>query len=206
AAAAQVEGLREGMTEIGEIVQLITGIADQTNLLALNASIEAARAGEAGEGFAVVADEIKTLATEAERATDQVEGLIEEIQENADETVADMRSMRDRVETGSETIGEAIDTFDDVAEAIEEAERGVEEISAATEDQASSTEEVVAMVDEVSSVSEETASEAGTVSAATEEQTAAINEVTGNIQSVSESAQSLRERVGRFELADRVEP
>ncbi|ESP90041.1 methyl-accepting chemotaxis protein [Candidatus Halobonum tyrrellensis] len=197
-----VEGLGERVDEIDEIVGMITSIAEQTNLLALNASIEAARAGEAGDGFAVVADEIKTLASEAEEATDRVERLIDEIQADADETVTDMRSMRDRVETGSETIGDAIDLFDDVAEAIDEAESSVTEISEATEDQATSTEEVVAMVDEVASVSEETAAEANTVSAATEEQTAAVNEVTRNVQQVAESAESLQRLVDQFDVGD----
>ncbi len=201
-AVEQVERLDSRIEEINEIVALITDIAEQTNLLALNASIEAARAGEAGEGFAVVADEIKTLAAEAGDATDEVEALIEDIQSSTDETVEDMQSMQHRVETGSETIAEAIEMFDDIAEAVTDAGRGVEEISDATEDQAVSTEEVVAMVDEVSSVSEESAAEASNVSAATEEQTAAIDEVTTNVQDVSQSAKALQSLVAQFDVAD----
>jgi methyl-accepting chemotaxis protein len=200
AAVSQVEALDDRIDEINDIVQLITDITEQTDLLALNASIEAARAGEVGQGFAVVANEIQGLANEAETATERVEGLIEEIQDDTDETVEDIQSMRARVESGAETIEGAIEMFDDVAEASEEAEHGVREISESTEDQAKSTEEVVAMVDDVSSVSEETASEASTVSAATEEQTASINEVTQNVQTVSESAQSLRELVTQFDV------
>ena len=201
-AVYRVEDLGDQIGEINEIVQLITDIAEQTNLLALNASIEAARAGEAGEGFAVVADEIKALANEAADATEEVEARIDEIQAHADDTVEDMQSMQESVETGSQTIGEAIEMFDDISEAIREAEHGVTEISEATENQAVSTEEVVSMVDDVSSVSEQTTAEASTVSAATEEQTAALNEVSANIQQVSSSAQSLSELVSEFDVGD----
>jgi methyl-accepting chemotaxis protein len=56
--AAIVSELSAVASSIGEVVNLISGLAGRTNLLALNATIEAARAGEAGRGFAVVASEV----------------------------------------------------------------------------------------------------------------------------------------------------
>ncbi|MBB6645888.1 methyl-accepting chemotaxis protein [Halobellus ruber] len=198
-AVGQVKTLDEKMEEIGDIVDLITGIAEQTNILALNASIEAARAGEAGEGFAVVADEIKSLAQEVSDATTEIENQIAMVQSTAGETVDGIEVMRNRVERGSETIEDTIEMFDEIATAVDEAEAGIQEISDATEDQAASSEEVVAMVDEVSSVSDQTAAEASDVSAATEEQTASVSEVSTNVQQLSQIAATLDDNVSEFD-------
>ncbi len=64
---------------IGELANVISGIAEQINLLSLNASIEAARAGEAGRGFAVVATEIGTLAGSTSQAVGQIQSTITEV-------------------------------------------------------------------------------------------------------------------------------
>ena len=86
--SAVVGTLAEGAQRIGEVVELISGIAAQTNLLALNATIEAARAGDAGKGFAVVASEVKGLARQTAKATEEIAAQIAGIQAATKEAVA----------------------------------------------------------------------------------------------------------------------
>ncbi len=90
---ATVEGLSVAAGRIGEILDLISGIAAQTNLLALNASIESARAGQAGKGFAVVASEVKSLASQTARATKDISAQIAAMRSATTEAVGAIKGI-----------------------------------------------------------------------------------------------------------------
>lgn len=93
----------EHVSEISNILDSINSISEQTNLLALNAAIEAARAGEHGRGFAVVADEVRNLASNSQKATEQIASLLQTLQQASSQVV-------DAVDDGRAAIAQALDT------------------------------------------------------------------------------------------------
>ena len=71
-----------------KILDMSRAIATETKLLSLNASIEAARAGEVGRGFAVVAQEMQKLAQNSAEATEQINGILGDIQNALNRVIA----------------------------------------------------------------------------------------------------------------------
>lgn len=114
----RIKRLGESSQEIGDIVELINGIAEQTNILALNAAIQSASAGGAGRGFAVVADEVQRLAERASNATRRIEMLVKNIQTDTAEAVISMESTTSEVVRGAqkaEDAGEALERIESVS-------------------------------------------------------------------------------------------
>jgi methyl-accepting chemotaxis protein len=172
-----VRGLADAASKIGEVIELISGIAEQTNLLALNATIEAARAGEAGKGFAVVASEVKNLATQTAKATEEIGAHIAGMQSATGEAVEAIQSI-------SETIGQIKSISDTISGAMNEQGIATQEIAASTQQAAAGTTEVGHTINEVARAASETG--------------AAAKEVLDVSMDLSEHAQVLREQVVEF--------
>ena len=126
-----MQGITESSRRIGEIIQVIDGIAFQTNILALNAAVEAARAGEQGRGFAVVASEVRSLASRSALAAKEIKQLIVD---SAEKVEAGSRLTHNARVTMEETVGKVRQVSDLIAEinvASSEQSSGVSQINQA---------------------------------------------------------------------------
>lgn len=196
--AQVVAKLGERSKEIGDIVEVITGISGQTNLLALNAAIEAARAGEHGRGFAVVASEVSKLAEESAEASHKIGDLIKVIQEETTDAVNSMQTGRDEAERGRENVAQTGQGFEEILQMIESVKTHSETIQTTVKglnDRAGNIAEATAKIlDSTSKV----ASESQNISAASEEQAAGMAEIASSSKNLASLAADLSSAAGKF--------
>lgn len=137
-AGGEVEQLLRATKDITSVIDLIKEIAAQTNLLALNATIEAARAGDAGKGFGVVAAEVKALASQTERATQEISSRLTAVRSSCSIVAASTRSIIEAVQN-VDNLSRA------VAVSINEQAAGTAEIANSAGAASSSVEQVAEM-------------------------------------------------------------
>lgn len=149
AVAQTMQEISDSSRRIGDIIQVIEGVAFQTNILALNAAVEAARAGEQGRGFAVVASEVRALAQRTTAAAKEIRQLIEESRtrvENGTQRTAEARSRMDEAMGSVERVAHVLE---DISHATNEQSTGVSKISTALVDMDAITQQNAAMVEEL---------------------------------------------------------
>jgi len=195
-----VAQLGDRSKEIGQIVDVISGIAGQTNLLALNAAIEAARAGEQGRGFAVVAEEVRKLAEQSQGAAKKIANLIGEIQNDIGRAVNVMNEGTEEVKIGTKVVSRTGETFNNITTLVNEVSNQVKEISVAIERLASGSKQIVSSVEVIHKISKETAGQTHTVAASTEEQSASVEEIGAASRSLATMAQDLQSAIQRFKI------
>lgn len=135
ATSEAMSNLEESSNKIGDILNVIKGIADQTNLLALNASIEAARAGDHGRGFAVVADEVRQLAFRTQQSVDDIQQMIDIIQNASQNVVLKVEDNRQLIDTSMSEVTDASEKLKSVCQLAQNIKIINEQISPALKEQ-----------------------------------------------------------------------
>ena len=133
--AQVVRKLQQESGQISGVVDVIRKISEQTNLLALNAAIEAARAGEAGRGFSVVADEVRTLSANTQQATESINSMVSQLQQQAASAVEAMQQAYKDADSNVQLAQDAGARFTELAGAVEKITDANLTICSATEQQ-----------------------------------------------------------------------
>lgn len=155
-AAQQVRTLSANTQEVARIASVIKDIAGQTNLLALNAAIEAARAGEQGRGFAVVADEVRVLAERTEKATLEISGVVDRIQNETQNAARVMDAALPEAEKAHATASETTELLHRIADVSRSAQGLVREVAASTREQSEASTSLAQQVERIANQVEST--------------------------------------------------
>lgn len=184
--------------KVGEIVNLITGIAGQTNLLALNAAIEAARAGEQGRGFAVVAEEIRKLAEESDKSAREIIALVEEIQQKTAEAVSKVGASSEKVKTGVEKATFIDESISEIISSISLVVGRMQDLAATSEEQSATSHEIAKSIESVVKVIDDTKLRTEEISAHIQEQVSTFEEISATTQEIENMSSNLDKVVNQF--------
>lgn len=195
------------ITELGQLIEQVSGIADvitsiagQTNMLALNAAIEAARAGEAGNGFAVVAEEIRNLAEGSRKEAEHISEIILKTTEKAGMAVNSINSANLLIKEEKSSLAVTQNAFDNIRDSfglnVESFRQTAEAMKAVSE----KSEKILDQTREMAAIAQESAASAEQASAAGQEQLASFELISQSANELHTLVGDLDKETGRFRL------
>ena len=167
-----MHGINASSQKISDIIGVIDSIAFQTNILALNAAVEAARAGEQGRGFAVVASEVRSLAQRSAEAAKEIKALI--------------GASVEKVESGTQLVGNAGATMTEIVESVQRVTDIIGEIRSATSEQSQGIAQVNTAMNQLDQM--------------TQQNSALVEQSTAAADSLREQAMKLTQVVALFRV------
>jgi methyl-accepting chemotaxis protein len=184
--AENIMALSEKTQQIGAIILTVSDIASQSNMLALNASIESARAGEHGKGFAVVAKEVRNLSEQSKQATEQIKGILLEIQKATNSAVMATEEGIKGVDKGVRLAADAQQAIEQLSCAIAEAAQVAMQLTAGGRQQVVGMEQISLAI--------------GSIHQATLQSLSSTRQAEKAAQDLNEMAGSLLDNVGQYRL------
>lgn len=191
-AVQELNTLKDYMSQMYSIIEIINNITSETSLLSLNASIEAARAGDAGKGFAVVASEISGLADQTQQATVNIEVLIQNVSEALERVVNIIGDMISQVEQQNISVNETAESFRRIERNNHNVNMYSGRLTGIVTDLKQANTEIMESIQTISAISEEVAAHSNTTADICEENQNTVEKIRKQSKHLEHLAEGLR--------------
>jgi len=198
-----VEELGNYSNKIDKIMWFINDIATEINILGLNANLVSVKAGKYGKSFGVVASEIRKMVQETKNHTTEIFNLIEMFKEGIKKVEDVMNSGLEQIKSSTDLSDEAVSAINDIRQYVTLNQQSMNKVSSSLNEIEKFSQDVDVAMHNVTSVSEQNAAEVQKVNNYTKEMKNQLNTVASMTKTLLEMAESEKQQLAKFNVADK---